>query len=106
MASLFSIDYSKPSLRILDAGAGTGLLTIALVERLRTSGYKGKIAIVCYENDLKVLPTLAENLENLKKSMDVIYEICIDNYLTSQNFIYAYIGNIGEVLDAIQGEVI
>ena len=87
MASLFTIDYSKPILRLLDAGAGTGLLTIALVERLRTSGYKGEITVVCYENDLKVLPTLAENMENLKKMMEVRYEICIDNYLTSQNFI-------------------
>lgn len=62
MASLFTIDFSKPELRLLDAGAGTGLLTTALVERLRDCGYKGQIYAVCYENDPKVLPTLAENL--------------------------------------------
>ena len=89
MASLFTIDFSKPELRLLDAGAGTGLLTTALVERLRDCGYKGQIYAVCYENDPKVLPTLAENLENLKKSLDIKYEIRIDNYLTSQNFVCA-----------------
>ena len=86
MASLFSIDFSKPSIRILDAGAGTGLLTNALVERLRHSGYKGKITAVCYENDEKVLPILADILENLKKTYGIKYEIRIENYLTSQNF--------------------
>ena len=89
MASLFTIDFSKPKLRLLDAGAGTGLLTTALVERLRDSGYKGQIYAVCYENDPKVLPVLAENLENLKKTLEIKYEIRIDNYLTSQNFVCA-----------------
>ncbi|MBQ9165112.1 MAG: Eco57I restriction-modification methylase domain-containing protein [Bacteroidaceae bacterium] len=89
MASLFTIDYSKPELRLLDAGAGTGLLTTALVERLRDSGYNGRIMAVCYENDLKVLPTLTVNLENLKNFLNVKYEIRIENYLTSQNFLSA-----------------
>ena len=89
MASLFTIDFSKPELRLLDAGAGTGLLTTALVERLRNSGYMGVIFAVCYENDVKVLPTLAENLENLKNTLGIKYEIRIDNYLTSQNFVCA-----------------
>jgi len=89
MASLFTIDYSKPEIRILDAGAGTGLLATALVERLRGCGYNGRIMVVCYENDPKVLPTLAKNLENLKNDLNIMYEIRIDNYLTSQNFVSA-----------------
>ncbi len=89
MSSLFTIDFSKPELRLLDAGAGTGLLTTALVERLRNSGYKGHIYAVCYENDPKVLPTLIENLEFLKKNLEIKYEVRVDNYLTSQNFVCA-----------------
>lgn len=84
MASMFTINYAKPSLRLLDAGAGTGLLTAALVERLRMAGYTGEITAVCYENDPKVLPTLAENMDNLKKSLGISYEIRVDNYLLSQ----------------------
>ena len=89
MASLFTVDFSKSELRLLDAGAGTGLLTTALVERLRNSGYKGRIFAVCYENDSKVLPALEENLECLKKFLNIKYEIRNDNYLTSQNFVCA-----------------
>ena len=47
MASLFSIDFTKQELKLLDAGAGTGLLTTALVERLRGSGYDGGMIVVC-----------------------------------------------------------
>lgn len=89
MASLFSVNFDKPELKLLDAGAGTGLLTVALVERLRNDGYEGEIFIVCYENDVKVLPTLEVNLEDLKTACNIEYEIRTDNYLTSQNFIAA-----------------
>ena len=87
MASMFTIDYSEPELKLLDAGAGTGLLAIALVERLRHSNYNGKITLVCYENDTKILPILAKNLENLKNTAKIKYEIRNDNYLTSQSFL-------------------
>ena len=87
MASLFSIDLTKPNLRLLDAGAGTGLLTSALVMRLRDSGYKGSILAVCFENDEKVLPILTINLDKLKDTFGIEYEIRTDNYLTSQAFI-------------------
>ena len=58
MAGLFSLQKEKTRLSILDAGAGTGLLSIALVERLRTEGYDGQLFVCCYETDNKVLPVL------------------------------------------------
>lgn len=86
MASLFAIDFSKTELRLLDAGAGTGILITALVERLRKSGYEGKITAVCYENDENVLPVLKINLRNIKEVYNVEYEIRTENYLLSQHF--------------------
>lgn len=86
MASLFTIDFSKTELRLLDAGAGTGILISALIERLRVSGYSGKIIAVCYENDDNVLPVLKINLENVKERYNIEYEIRADNYLLSQHF--------------------
>lgn len=86
MASLFAIDFSKTELKLLDAGAGTGLLTIALIERLRKNGFDGKIKAVCYENDDNVLPILKNNLEKVDATCNVEYEIRNENYLLSQHF--------------------
>ena len=35
MASMFHIDLEKDSLRLLDAGAGSGILSVALLSRIR-----------------------------------------------------------------------
>ena len=64
MASLFDIDASKPALRILDAGAGTGILSVALVSRLLDS-YPGEIHLICYETDENVLGLLRQNLAGI-----------------------------------------
>ena len=65
MASLFNFDLSKPEIHILDAGAGTGILSAAAVDRLVALGYKGKILLTCYETDKRVLPVLEGNLDLL-----------------------------------------
>ncbi|MDQ9766372.1 SAM-dependent methyltransferase, partial [Acinetobacter baumannii] len=56
MASLFHIDTSLTEIRILDTGAGTGVLSAAIVERIIQIGYNGHIHLVCYENDKNVIP--------------------------------------------------
>lgn len=86
MANLFSVNIDKPTIKMLDAGAGTGLLTVALVNVLRNKGYKGNISVTCYENDDKVIPVLKENLDNLKRTLRIEYEIIDTNYLLSQKF--------------------
>lgn len=62
MASLASIDYSKDRLSVLDAGAGSGVLSAAIVAHLREHGYNGEIDLTCYETDSNVLPLLEKNL--------------------------------------------
>lgn len=81
MASLFTPDNNKSSLSILDAGAGTGLLTVALVERLREKGYSGHIIVTCYETDEKVLPTLTANMQQLAERYSIEFIIRTENYL-------------------------
>lgn len=84
MASLFNVDPSKPSLRILDAGAGTGILSVALVSRLLDS-YPGEIHLVCYETDENVLGLLRQNLAAIAEPR-FSFEIRSENYLLSQEF--------------------
>ena len=84
MTGLFSLQTEKNNLSILDAGAGTGLLSVAIVEWLRTKGYKGKIFVCCYETDKKVLPVLTANLQDLAQRYDITYHISPINFLLEQ----------------------
>ncbi len=86
MASLFNFDLSKPEIHILDAGAGTGILSAAAVDRLVALGYKGKILLTCYETDKRVLPVLEANLDLLHCEYGIEYTVFRDNYITSQDF--------------------
>lgn len=86
MASLFNFDLSKPNISILDAGAGTGILSTAVIDRLICEGYNGKIHLTCYETDKLVLPLLELNLELLSSKYGIDYTIIHKNYITSQSF--------------------
>lgn len=84
MASLF-VFPQKESVKILDAGAGSGILSIAVVERLVKEIGSVRIFLTCYENDPCVLPLLKENLEFIKsKVQNFSFEICEQNYIVSQ----------------------
>ena len=50
MASLFCFDLSKSKIGILDAEAGTGILTAAVVLKLEEDGFLGKIHIKSFQN--------------------------------------------------------
>ena len=83
MTELFVIDLTLPTIRILDAGAGTGVLSAAIVERILEIGYNSHISLVCYENDERVLPVLQQNLTAIKAGRNLDFEIRTDNYLTT-----------------------
>lgn len=60
MASLFETPCR--TINLLDAGAGAGALSAALVRKVCASGYKPKaIAVTAYELDSALLPALREN---------------------------------------------
>lgn len=83
MSELFVIDLNLPTIRILDAGAGTGILSAAIVERIFNMGYNGNICLVCYENDERVLPVLRRNLIAMREERYFDFEIRTENYLTT-----------------------
>lgn len=104
MASLFDIDMEASVLRILDPGAGSGILSVAVVERLRGIGYKGEIYLTCYETDKKIIPLLVVNLRRLMKEYDIQYDIRPDNYITTQSFyLHPYLVMDGVGFDLVIG---
>ena len=86
MAALFEIRKEKEKIRILDAGAGSGILSCAMVERLEGIDTIQKVEIICYETDTNVLPLLRKNLELVKRTSRKKIDIVIkeDNYILSQ----------------------
>ena len=86
MAGLYTISESLPKVRILDAGAGSGILSCALLERLEWITSIQTIELTCYENDDKILGLLRENLYAYQKNSkkDIQINIITDNYITSQ----------------------
>lgn len=88
MAGLYNISNEIESISILDAGAGSGILSCALVELLQKKKNLKRIEITCYENDNNILNLLKNNLEYIKSNsqIDLKYEIIVDNYIISQYF--------------------
>ena len=86
MANMFSFDLERDSIQLLDAGAGTGILTTAVIDRIFELGYRGHVHVTCYETDSKVLPVLTSNLNLLSDKFDVSFDLKTENYITSQLF--------------------
>lgn len=85
MASLFILPSNNKEISLLDAGAGSGILSVALAERLLAET-KSSIHLTCYENDENIYPLLLSNLEDVKKKSNNRFTFIIhkDNYILSQ----------------------
>lgn len=90
MANLFSIPKDCNSLSILDPGAGSGILSVALLDRLESIPEINTIELVCYENDPNIVDLLRSNLDWAcsHATKDVSFKIVADNYILSQTFDY------------------
>lgn len=101
MAGLYDIPESMDTVKVLDPGAGSGILACAFVERLETLNFVKNIELTCYENDSNVLPLLHDNLTFCKEhsSKNITINILTDNYILSQylDFNYMIGGNINPV---------
>lgn len=86
MAEMFDLALIPEHVSICDPGAGTGLLSAAIVDHLNKCKIVKTINLTCYETDPEVQELLANNL-NLIKSLSKIpvdFEIITESYLLSQ----------------------
>ena len=90
MADLFNMPAGKAEVSILDPGAGSGILSAALIERLQLTTGLQKIYLTCYETDVNIIDLLKKNLEWIcqQSHIKVNYRIVSDNYICSQALEY------------------
>lgn len=84
MSSLSDVSLEKEHLNILDCGAGTGILTCSLIDKLIEDRFDGAINIDLYENDEKVIETLSENMKlYTDKYKNIKINIIQNNFILS-----------------------
>lgn len=90
MAGLFTVPAGRSDLTILDAGAGSGVLSIALIERLQADPQIKSIRLICYETDPHIIDLLKSNLDYAcqNAAIPVIYDLREVNYILSQKDAY------------------
>jgi adenine-specific DNA-methyltransferase len=87
MAGLFDIP-SHGVIRVLDPGAGSGILSAALIERLERQAVPDlKVDLTCFEANRDVLPLLRANLDLVRADSRLALSVrVIDaNYVLSQS---------------------
>ena len=93
MAGLVPLDKNKTAYTILDPGAGTGILSAAMVEEIcKRCPSCRVIFLTCYEVNPDFIPMLEDNLERIRKKARHDYDVKLyvtvyeENYITeSQN---------------------
>ncbi len=86
MAEMFDLSLLPAHVRILDPGAGSGILSAAIVERLNLTKSVKSIHLTCYETDVEINSLLRDNLLQIKKMSNIPLEYVVvnDDYILSQ----------------------
>lgn len=86
MAGLFSAEKLRGDVSVLDPGAGTGILSAAVVERLQDIPGVRHVRLVCCETDSNVREVLENNLRLMaaRSRIPLDWELRTDNFVTSQ----------------------
>jgi len=92
MVKLYHIPQNMSKVSVLDAGAGSGILSCAFIEYMGEVGTVEEIELTCYENDENVLPLLYSNLEYCKEhsSKKISVHVLTGNYIMSQYLDFNY----------------
>lgn len=88
MAGMLTLP-KKEVVYVLDAGAGTGILAAAVVDRLAKESVAKEIFLDCYETNPEFLPMLKDNLERIRKKVLHDYKIRLRYTVKEENYILA-----------------
>ena len=91
MAGLYTIPENLFKIRILDAGAGSGILSCALLERLERMAFVQTIELTCYENDDNILGLLRENLHTYQANSKKTFKLILSQIIILQASIWTSI---------------
>lgn len=89
---------SAASLRILDPGCGTAILTCAIIEHLLANSNLKSIELVVYETDNDLIPLSKKSLEYLKEWLQ-IKKIVFNYSLNSDDFVLENANCLSENID-------
>ena len=79
-------EYPKNQwIRVLDPGAGNGILSFAVIDKLLRSGYKW-LDITLIETDTEILPVLEYTITKIRQICESYHAECFIHYV-DQNFI-------------------
>ena len=88
MATMISLDPARTVYTVLDPGAGTGILSAALVEHICKNAPACKqIFLTCYENNPDFIERLEDNLERIRKKARHDYGVKLFVTVYSENYI-------------------
>ncbi len=79
----------KETVWVLDAGAGTGILAAAVIDRLVKESVAKEIYLDCYETNEEFLPVLSNNLERIRKKILHDYKVRLRYTVKAENYILA-----------------
>lgn len=86
MARMLEIPSESKAVSILDPGAGSGMLTAAVLDELNKIPDIQEICVTCYENNQDIIELLQTNLNWMQNtsSKRFVYEVRQENYILSQ----------------------
>lgn len=86
MAQMLDMPSGSKTVSILDPGAGSGMLTAAVLDELNKISEVQEIDVTCYENNQDVMELLQANLDWMQKhtAKKLVYKVRQENYILSQ----------------------